>query len=122
MDPTVNPLPPGPNPPPPGPNPPVPNGKEISIGKPLAFNGDRTKIKRFMQDCLVYLVVNRSTYDDDEKRVAFILSFMMEKEATLWKEQYISTRIDNEGVLHLPSWKEFEAKILGDFRYEDQVQ
>ena len=75
-----------------------------------------------MQDCLVYLVVNRSTYDDDEKRVAFVLSFMTEKEAALWKEQYIATRIDNEGVLHLPDWKEFEAKLLEDFRHEDQVR
>ena len=74
-----------------------------------------------MQDCLVYLVVNCSTYDDDGKRIAFVLSFMTEKEAALWKEQYIPTLIDHEGVLHWPTWGEFEGKVLTDFKHEDQV-
>jgi len=74
-----------------------------------------------MQECLLYLLVNRSTYDDDEKRIAFVLSHMTEKEAALWKEQYIGSRVRN-GVLHLPTWKEFEEKLLEDFRFEDQVR
>ena len=38
-----------------------------------------------MQDCLLYLLVNRSTYNNDVKRIAFVLSHMTEKEAALWK-------------------------------------
>ena len=59
------------------------NGKEIGINKPTPFTGDRKKIRTFIQETKVYLTINRDVYDTDEKRIAFMLSYMTDKEALL---------------------------------------
>ena len=47
----------------------------------MPFTGDRKKIKTFIQECKIYLRINRYIYEDDEDKIAFVLSFMNEKEA-----------------------------------------
>jgi hypothetical protein len=39
--------------------------KEYSMNKPMPFTGDRTKIRRFLQDCLGYLDMNQGIYNSD---------------------------------------------------------
>jgi hypothetical protein len=39
--------------------------KEYGINKPMPFTGNRTKIRRFLQDCLGYLEMNQSIYNTD---------------------------------------------------------
>jgi hypothetical protein len=34
--------------------------KEYGMNKPTSFTGDRTKIRRFLQDCLEYLDMNQA--------------------------------------------------------------
>lgn len=63
--------------------------KEISIGKPPAFDGDRSKSGLFLQSCNNYLRINASIYNDDEKKIAFILSFMTEGTAAIWAQRVI---------------------------------
>ena len=55
----------------------------------MPFDGDRMKIKTFISECIVYLDMNNSIYDTDKPKIAFMLSFMTEKEALQWKEQYL---------------------------------
>ena len=57
--------------------------QEKNINKPTPFTGDRKKIETFIQECKMYLRINlnRYIYKDDEDKIAFILSFMNEKEA-----------------------------------------
>jgi hypothetical protein len=59
----------------------VQNAKEFNINKPKPFDGNRKDIQSFILDCRVYLQVNRNIYHNDDSKVAFILSFMNEKEA-----------------------------------------
>ena len=55
--------------------------REKNINKPTPFTGDRKKIEMFIQECKMYLRINRYIYEDDEDKIAFVLSFMNEKEA-----------------------------------------
>ena len=39
--------------------------------------------------CKTHLQANRAIYDNDEKKVVFVLSFMTEGDATTWREQWL---------------------------------
>jgi hypothetical protein len=56
--------------------------KEYGMNKPTPITGDRTKIRRFLQDCLEYLDMNQSIYNTDRLKIGFILSYMNEGKAT----------------------------------------
>jgi len=85
---------PNPNPPnPPNPNPfvgpaviqqPHASDKELWINLPKPFNGDRKKYKEFQNAVVLYLGINRHIYNDDEKKIGFILSYLNDKEAAQW--------------------------------------
>ena len=55
--------------------------KEYGLNKPTPFSGDRTKIKAFLQECLVYIDINKDIYTMDKLKIGFVLSYMNEKEA-----------------------------------------
>ena len=55
--------------------------REKNINKPTPFTGDRKKVETFIQECKMYLRINRNIYEDDKDKIAFVLSFMNEKEA-----------------------------------------
>jgi hypothetical protein len=55
--------------------------KEFGINKPMPFTGNRTKIRRFLQDCLGYLDMNQGIYNTDRLKIGFILSYMNDGEA-----------------------------------------
>ena len=63
--------------------------KEIMINKPTPFDGNRKKVEAFRQECNVYLAINKDIYMTDEAKIAFMLSFMMEKEALKWKMNFM---------------------------------
>ena len=57
------------------------NKKEYRTRKPDDYDGDHREIQRFLLHCKVYLQINKHIYDTDESQIAFVLSFMNEKEA-----------------------------------------
>ena len=89
--------------------------KEICINLPKAFSGKRTEFKRFIQDCLIYTAINQSTYDHDDKKIAFVLSFMNDGDATAWKEECISKMMEEaaktNGNLTFRSFKDFQKSL-----------
>jgi hypothetical protein len=96
--------------------------KEIGINKPTPFNGDRKKVHSFIQECKVYLAINRKVYATDEAKVAFVLSFMTEKEALKWKETYITSITNTAGDIIFPTIKEFWELIEEYFKPADRIQ
>jgi len=99
------------------------NGKkELGFAKPDPYNGDRTKINKFLQDCQLYLLINEDVYNDDKKKIGFILSLMSKGEVAEWKEQYINALTDpTTNVIILPDLMTFNTKVRTDFKQEDQV-
>ena len=65
------------------------NGKEIRINNPTEFDGNREHLNSFLQDCHLYLTLNEEIYNTDDKRIIFILSYMMKGTAKAWKEAFV---------------------------------
>jgi Retrotransposon gag protein len=66
-----------------------------------------------MQDVFVYLKVNKSIYDDDEKKISFILSYLADGDAAVWKQQFIQTKIEEsvEAKTDEPSWENYKEFV-----------
>jgi hypothetical protein len=81
--------------------------KERAINKPTPFDGDRKKTETFLQECRVYLRINRGVYTTDEDKIIFILSFMNNKEALRWKQTYLRSILTHDGDMNFPDIQTF---------------
>ena len=68
--------------------------KEAKMAMPREFSGKRTDLNRFLMSCMAHPVVNKDTYQTDEKKIGFVLSLLNEGEAGAWKEQFIQEAFD----------------------------
>ena len=41
---------------------------EVKLNPPKVFSGKRTELNKFLQDVLIYLMVNKEVYNNDEKK------------------------------------------------------
>jgi len=96
------------------------DAKELRINLPKPFNGNRSNLNRFIQDCAVYLKINRKVYDDDDKKIAFMLSLLDSGEPAMWKEQFIKS-VMNEDEIDFPMYEEFLQLFKNAFKDVDQV-
>ena len=73
--------------------------KEVKLNPPRPFVGKRTDLNRFLQNIFVYLTINKDHYDTNEKKIGFVLSFLMEGDVAIWKEQFVNkVRKDAQGA------------------------
>jgi Retrotransposon gag protein/Zinc knuckle len=99
--------------------------ENVKLNPPKPFTGKRSDFILFMQDVFVYLKVNKSIYDDNEKKISFILSYLADGDAAVWKQQYIQTKIEEsvEAKTDEPSWenyKEFVEALKKTFQPYDK--
>ena len=64
--------------------------KEARMGVPTPFSGKRRDLKRFLMTCKMHLQANQVIYNNDKKKVVFVLSFMTEGDAATWREQWLN--------------------------------
>ena len=99
------------------------HAKEYGLNKPTPFSGDRTKIKAFLQECLVYIDMNEEIYTMDRLKIGFVLSYMNEKEVRDWRELYLKSIKDPAtGKLVYPTFGAFLTEVCKAFWSVDQVQ
>ena len=88
---------------------------EVKLNLPEVFSGKRTELNKFLQDVLVYLMVNKEVYNNDEKKIVYLLSFMTEGDAASWKEEFLARKIEeaekNDTDLKLGTFKEVKEMI-----------
>jgi Retrotransposon gag protein len=99
--------------------------EKIRLNPPTPFTGKWSDFILFMQDVYVYLKVNWLTYDNDEKKISFILSYLAEGDAAVWKQQFIQTKIkeSEEAESDEPNWgtyKEFVEALKKTFQPYDE--
>ena len=63
--------------------------KEARMGVPTPFSGKCGELKKFLMTCKMHLQANWAIYDNDKKKVVFVLSFMTEGDAVTWREQWL---------------------------------
>jgi hypothetical protein len=99
--------------------------ENVKLNPPKPFTGKRSDFVLFMQDVYVYLKVNRLIYNDDEKKISFILSYLADGDAAVWKQQFIQTKIEEseEAKTDEPSWgtyKDFIEALKKTFQPYDK--
>jgi hypothetical protein len=97
--------------------------ENIKLNPPTPFTGKQTDFILFMQDVYVYLKVNKATYDNDNKKISFILSYLTGGDAAVWKQQFIQTKIEEEAKTDEPNWgtyKEFVEALKKTFQPYDE--
>ena len=97
------------------------SGKEKMLNRPTLFTGDQTKIQTFIQECNMYLAINRKIYDDNPSKIAFMLSFITDGEALQWKEQFVKLITGANLSFTFPTCAEFVGKLLEVFKEIDQT-
>ena len=81
----------------------------VRLNLPKAFDGNWDKFRKFLQTAEIYLGINKKVYDDDLKKIGFILSFMTEGQAEAWANQFVEEAwTQNPGPdLDLGTYEEF---------------
>ena len=67
----------------------APAVKKTELNLPKIFTGKRTNLRRFLQDTFIFLTINKEHCGNDNKKIVFVMSFMTEGDARLWKEEFI---------------------------------
>jgi hypothetical protein len=97
------------------------NDKELRINVPQPFNGDRKKYKVFQNAIVLYLTINRHIYDDNEKKIGFVLSYLNDKEAAQWHEAWIEKETRG-GCIWFPTFQTFLTELNTAFQPVDAVR
>ena len=64
----------------------------------------------------MYLRINRYIYEDDEDKIAFVLSFMNEKEALRWKQTFLWFIMERDEEIIFPPFENFVKELLSYFQ------
>jgi Retrotransposon gag protein/Zinc knuckle len=99
--------------------------ENVKLNPPKPFTGKRSDFILFMQDVYVYLKVNWLIYNNNEKKISFILSYLADVDTAVWKQQFIQTKIEEseEAKTDEPNWgmyKEFVDALKKTFQPYDE--
>jgi Domain of unknown function (DUF4939) len=104
---------------------PVNGTKELNLNKPEAFNGNRDGFKEFLQNVGVYMDVNHKTYNNDLRKIVFVLSFMTTGSAAIWKVQFIEEAYAKPAPANpndrLGAYTQFRKDLIEAFSMFDSV-
>jgi hypothetical protein len=91
--------------------------------KPTPFDGNRKEVNSFLLECELYMDMNETAFTNDKQKIGFVLSYMTEKEARLWKEQYIGSLRDIvTRRINYPTYEKFIETFQESFSSVDSQQ
>ena len=92
------------------------------LKKPTPFHGDRKLIRKFLQECELYILGNAKDFPDDASKIIFILSYIDDGEAEKWKEFYIDNEVLTAGTYAWLKTTDFFTKVKETFAFEDEKE
>lgn len=97
---------------------PITRPHELKLGQPSAFDGDPTKARAWINNAQLHLLVNKVVYDHDDKKVAYVLSFMTKGSAGLWALTETETAL-KRNPQSFGSWNNFLTRFNNCFILEN---
>jgi Ty3 transposon capsid-like protein len=87
--------------------------EKIKLNPPTPFTGKQNKFILFMQDVYIYLKVNWHLYNNSDKKISFILSYLTGGDAAIWKQQFIQTKIEEHkwDKTKEPNWGTYKSFV-----------
>ncbi|KAF8547051.1 hypothetical protein OG21DRAFT_1490568 [Imleria badia] len=67
--------------------------KELRLGVPDIFNGNEDEYHSWISSIQLYLLINKTIYDTDEKQIMFALSFMKKGTTQGWAATFTADAI-----------------------------
>jgi hypothetical protein len=67
---------------------------KIKFNPLTVFTGKQNEFILIMQDIYIYLRGNQYIYDNNDKKISFILSYLTGGDPAIWKQQFIQTKIE----------------------------
>ena len=59
----------------------TPTIKKTELNPLKPFTGKRTDLQKFLQDTFVFLTINKEHYNNNDKKITFVMSFMTDGDA-----------------------------------------
>ena len=87
---------------------------ELKLNQLKPFIGKREELKKFLQDVILYLQINKKVYDTDKKKIAFALSFMSDGDAGSYKVQLLEDAM-GKTTFDLGTWNNFMKDLTEAF-------
>jgi hypothetical protein len=104
---------------------PTNRSKELNLNKPEPFDGNRDGFKKLLQNVEVYMDVNHETYNNNLRKIAFVLSFMATGSAATWKAQFIKEAYARPAPANpnnrLGTYPQFRKDLMEAFSMFDSV-
>ena len=92
--------------------------QELKLGQPPTFDGDPAKARGWFNNAQLYLLVNKDIYNDDDRKIAFALSFMREGSTALWA--ITETKVAfKRNPPSFGTWQDFLNKFSASFILEN---
>ena len=91
---------------------------ELRIGTPEAFDGSYEKSQHWLHAVQFYLLVNKAVYDNDDKQIAFALSYMTKGSALTWAATFRQSAISGTSF-SLGTFADFVMKFNTTFKHHD---
>ena len=92
------------------------------LKKLTPFHSDRKLIKKFIQECDLYILRNLKDFPTDNSKVIFILSYVDDGEAKKWKQYYINNKVITARSYIWPKSANFYTKLREAFAFEDKKE
>ena len=89
--------------------------KETRINLPKEFTRDQNDVSSFLQDVDLYFIMNSHIYDTDDKKIVFILLFLIDGATWTWKESFLTKKTKKEGWYNLGTATAFTTALKDIF-------
>ena len=92
---------------------------ELQIGIPEAYDGSFETSRQWLNAVQLYLLMNEDVYNNDNKKITFILSYMTKGSALTWTATFRENSVDATGTITLETYPNFITKFNKDFKQRD---
>ena len=92
---------------------------KLHISIPELYDGSFKTSKQWLNVVQLYLLVNAEVYNNDNKRIAFILLYMTKGSALTWVATFHENAISTTGTVTLETYSDFVTKFNEAFKQRD---
>ena len=89
---------------------------KLQIGTPKAYNSSLETSRQWLNTVQLYLLVNEDVYNNDDKKIVFVLSYMTKGSALTWAATFCENSVDATGTVTLGMYLNFVTKFNEDFK------
>ena len=92
---------------------------ELCIGIPELYSRSFETSKQWLNAVQLSLLVNAEVYNNNDKKIAFILSYMTKGSVLTWAATFHENTVDATGTMTLETYSNFVTKFNKAFKQRD---